>query len=203
MQHLLEAKATITPAADRGEFEALAATWDRDREGDVIVPGAFAKSIAEWRSVGRLVPVHWNHGADEIVGHVDPQSMHETSDGLEVAGKVDLDTERGRNVWKLLKANRLAFSFGYMPTKARQRGGTRELLEVDVFEISITASPANNRTRVLAKKSIDQRRYVDIHGNVFGPEGLPAAMKEMHDRMEAKAKAARPVIKVATFSIDD
>src|SRR5512144_1463467 len=107
MALLLEAKAVALPTTDLGEFQALVATWDRDRGGDVIKRGAFAKSIAEWRSVGRMLPLHDNHNSDAIVGEIDPGSMVETSKGLEVSGKVDLDTERGRELWRSLKKNRI------------------------------------------------------------------------------------------------
>src|SRR5215207_859927 len=115
----LKVKATAAPVTDLGEFEALVATWDRDREGDVIARGAFTKSIAQWREVGRLVPLHWNHKAEEIIGSIDPTWMAETEEGLEVAGRIDLDTEQGRDVWRSVKANRIGFSFGYLATKTR------------------------------------------------------------------------------------
>ncbi|MGZ5308655.1 MAG: HK97 family phage prohead protease, partial [Solirubrobacterales bacterium] len=152
----LEAKATATETTDLGEFKALVATYDRDREGDVIVPGAFARTIMEWRDVGRRVPLHWNHLSDEIVGDVDPAEMWEDDDsGLEVSGRIDLDTEQGRKVWKSLKRNRIGFSFGYVVKRSRKRkGGGRDLLELDVFEVSATPSPMNNRTRVLSTKSM-------------------------------------------------
>jgi uncharacterized protein len=194
MQHL-EAKATTTPTTDRGEFEALVATWDRDREGDVIVPGAFAKSITEWQSVGRLVPLHWNHKGDDIVGHVDPALMVETRDGLEVSGRVDLDTERGREVWRQIKANRVGFSFGFLATSSRKRSdGARELLEVDVYEVSVTPSPMNNRTRVLDTKSAttETRRYLDPRtGRLMNVAELRAHTKAMAKRT--------PPIRIARF----
>jgi HK97 family phage prohead protease len=108
----------------------------------------------EWREVGRRVPLHWNHVADQIIGDVDPAEMWETEDGLEVAGRIDLDTELGQSVWRSIKANRIGFSFGYVATKTRaRRGGGRDLLELDIFEVSATPSPANNQTRVLETKS--------------------------------------------------
>ena len=150
----LQAKATITPTTDLGEFRALVATYDRDRTGDEIKSGAFARSISEWREVGRRVPLHWNHEADQIIGDVDPAEMWETDDGLEVAGHIDLDDEQGRKVWKQLKANRLGFSFGYVTTRSEKRGdGGLNLLELDIYEVSATPSPANNRTRILSTKS--------------------------------------------------
>ena len=55
--------------------------------------------------------------------------MVEARDGLRVSGRVDLDTERGREIWRSLKKNRIAFSFGYLATKERERDdGGRDLL---------------------------------------------------------------------------
>ena len=198
MQHL-EAKATATPTTDLGEFEALAATFDRDREGDLISPGAFQKSIAEWQSVGRLVPLHWSHVADDIVGHVDPASMRETAAGLEVAGRVDLDTDRGRSVWRLIKANTVGLSFGYLATKSRQRrDGGRDLFEIDVFEVSVTPAPMNNRTRVLATKALEQKRYIDpVSGRRMDYAELMAHTKAISPRLRKQGQE----IKIATFEI--
>jgi uncharacterized protein len=155
MQYVTKS-AIAEPITDLGEFRAVVATWDRDREGDVIKPGAFAKTIREWASVGRRVPLHWNHKSELIIGHVEPSTMAETAEGLEVSGRIDLDTDRGREVWRNLKANRVGFSFGYVATKERERSdGGRDLLEIDVYEVSVTPSPMNNRTRVLEAKSMD------------------------------------------------
>lgn len=162
MQYV-EAKATATPTTDLGEFTAIVAAWNRDRQGDVIERGAFAKSIAEWQQVGRQVPLHLDHKSDTIVGSVDPMSMRETTAGLEVAGKVDLDTEQGQDVWRQLKRNRIGFSFGYLTVKSRKRdGGGRELLQLDLFEVSVTARPANNATRILSTKSADDDLLPEI-----------------------------------------
>jgi HK97 family phage prohead protease len=167
----LQAKATATNVdQDLGEFTAVVATYDRDREGDEIQPGAFAESIWQWRSVGRRLPLHWNHDSDLIVGDINPAEMWEDDDaGLEVSGRVDLDDELGRKVWKQLKANRLGFSFGYLATKTRERrDGGRDLLEIDVFEISATPSPMNNMTRVLATKAATDWKAVPRYA--FGDE---------------------------------
>jgi hypothetical protein len=148
------------------------------------------------------VPLHWNHQADDIVGYVAPDSMVESSAGLKVRGKVDLDTERGRTVWRLVKANTVGFSFGYMPTKSRKRSdGGRELLELDIFEISITPSPMNNRTRVLSTKSLDIAP--ELIGTAWDPlmatdEDPAVLIAEGKKVLVARQKAMRP-IQIATF----
>lgn len=182
----LQAKAATTPTTDRGEFRALVATWDEDREHDVIVRGAFGNSIDEWVEVGRALPLHWNHQADDIIGQVDPRSMAEMSDGLEVSGKIDLDDELGRKAWKGLKANRLAFSFGFLSTKTRERDdGVREILAIDVYEISVTPSPMNNRTRVLSVKAATAATESDLRARSM--RAVRAALAGT-----APARASRP-----------
>ena len=58
------------------------------------------------------------------------------------------------------KANRLGFSFGYVVNKSRKRkDGGRDLLELDLFEVSATPSPMNKPNQVLSTKSIEGRRY--------------------------------------------
>jgi Escherichia/Staphylococcus phage prohead protease len=154
MLHMTKA-ATITET-DQGLFSAVVSTYDLDRQGDRVAPGAFRRTIAEWKSTGRMLPLHWDHGSqpEDIVGQVDPASMEESRAGLTVKGKVDLETARGREAWRLLRANNVGFSFGYLPTQSHEQDGVRILDEVDIFEVTITASPANNRTRVIDLKSL-------------------------------------------------
>lgn len=150
------AEATVT---DQGEFIALAATWDLDRQGDRIERGAFANTIRRWRSSSKRIPLHWDHSGDagNIIGTVDPLSLRETDDGLEVKGQLDLeDSETAREVWRSMRNDAIALSFGYM-TKSSRKGsdGARVLTELDLYEISLVAHPANDQTRILSMKSAE------------------------------------------------
>lgn len=163
MQHkTLEAKAVAT---DRGEFTALAATYDTDRVGDRIVFGAFTKTIAAWQDSGKRIPVHWDHegSAANIIGSIDPTQVKEIEDeGLYVAGQLDLeDSEVAQEAWRSMKDNRVALSFGYMTVEERKaKDGVNELLEIDLFEVSIVSGPANPATRLLSLKSADDQRWL-------------------------------------------
>ena len=66
MKHLL-VKATVT-AVEQGQFSAIAAAYSRDRQNEIVVPGAFSETIAAWKtiqkdiplqSLGRLTPRRW------------------------------------------------------------------------------------------------------------------------------------------------
>jgi HK97 family phage prohead protease len=161
----LALKAAVEEVTDRGEFTAIAAAWTLDRDGDVIVKGAFRRTIDRWRQSGKQVPVHWNHSgaAADIIGTVDPGSMREIDEGLYVEGRLNLDdSEVAREAWRSMKANALSLSFGYLVKKDRKRRyGVRELQEIDLFEISIVPSPANADTRILSLKAAERRTPTD------------------------------------------
>jgi HK97 family phage prohead protease len=159
----LEHKAVETTTRvvkDRGEFAAIAATYDVDRVKDRIRHGAFEQTIARWQASGNRLPLHWDHRGEarNVIGSIDPASMREIAGlGLFVKGKLDLDdSEVAREAWRSMKDSRVSLSFGYMVVRDRKRGDIRDLHELDLFEISIVPSPANPQTRILEMKSTAQ-----------------------------------------------
>jgi HK97 family phage prohead protease len=146
---------------DQGIFEALVSTPAEDRERDMVETGAFKTTIAAWQASGKMIPLAWDHGTDpeSIVGSIDPDQMREEAGkGLIHGGQVDLETDRGRQVWRLLKSGSLGFSFAYLITDSVDRpGGGREIRSLDLFEVSATTAPMNSGTRVLSTKAVDER----------------------------------------------
>ena len=221
MQHMTIKAASAT--TDQGTFTAIAAAWSVDRERDQIQRGAFAKSIRSWQQSGKQLPLHWNHGGDasDLIGTVDPASMREAEEGLYVRGRLDLEeSATAREAWRSMKANAVSLSFGYMPTKTRDRSdGVRELLEIDLFEISIVPHPANADTRFIDLKSAGNDHASDVADAEFELHRQATARADAaHERqrtdrevaelaaeLEAKrakeAKRNRP-IRVKTFRID-
>ena len=162
-----------TPTTDQGEFTALAATWSVDTVNEQIVKGAFRKTLRACATSGKRIPIHWNHETDamNVIGSVDPATARETDEGLYVKGRLDLeDSAVAKEAWRSMKDNRVALSFGYLVTGDRKRrDGVRELTELDLFEVTLTPSPANPDTRVLSmkgtnnwrKRELGQRREID------------------------------------------
>jgi HK97 family phage prohead protease len=164
MEHLT-VKAVAT-ATDLGEFSAIAATYDIDRVKDQIAPGAFERTIAQWQASGKNLLVHWNHSgaAADIIGAIDPAAMREIPDeGLYIEGKLDLEeSEVAREAWRSMKNNAVSLSFGYLATKTRKRrDGIQDLLEIDLFEITVAPGPANPKTRFLSLKAVAGRGRPD------------------------------------------
>ena len=80
-------------------------------------------------------------------------NLDETDEGLVAEGRFDLDSGRGRDIHRLLKRGAaLGWSFGFaVPRSARRPGGIIAAVR-EVYEATVTALPANPRTRVLALK---------------------------------------------------
>jgi len=145
-----------------GLFAALVSAFGNvDRSGDRVMPGAFRKSIQRWRESGDPIPVIWSHewrNPDDYIGQVDPQHVKETSEGLVVAGKLEINANpRARRVYDLLRDGLLKeWSFGYEVKDERlAKDLARELYEVDLIEVGPTLKGANPEVRTLAVKEAD------------------------------------------------
>ena len=113
-----------------------------------------------------------------------------------VSGKVDLETERGRERWRLAKSGTLGFSFGYLTTDEYKRpDGTREIRGLDLFEISIVAAPANQDTRVLSTKALDEYDHVREEAKrwMFDLLTMPAESKSLSPEPEAESGRNLPI----------
>jgi HK97 family phage prohead protease len=140
-----------------GAFVALVSTYAVDRQNDQVQPGAFRRTLEEWRKSGRMIPVHADHDGKvgAVVGYVDPRLTMETEQGLEAGGVLVTSTALGERVYELVKQGTLAWSIGYrVPEGGRRRNGKiTELIEIDLAEISAVSTPANAGARTLSIKS--------------------------------------------------
>ena len=91
--------------------------------------------------------------------------------------------EAAREAWRSMKNNAVSLSFGYMISKSRDReDGIRELLGVDLFEISIVPHPANEDTRFLELKGARETTGVRDLDTVLDDEFR--ALKATWDRID-------------------
>lgn len=116
-------------------FAGYAAIFNRiDKGGDIIRPGAFG-DLAE----GKSLPLLWQHDARQQIGRVD--HVREDRRGLRVIGYVSTASKAGRAAAEMLRGKGLkGLSFGY---RVNQSAGERprELIDLDVAEISLVTSP--------------------------------------------------------------
>ncbi|MDM8010298.1 MAG: HK97 family phage prohead protease [Parasphingorhabdus sp.] len=123
-------------------FAGYAAIFDRiDRGGDIIRRGAFG-AFPE----GQSLPLLWQHDPLRRIGQVD--LVREDRRGLRVIGTVSTATRAGREAASMLAgAGVKGLSFGYRVKRAAG-ADPRELLELDVAEISLVTAPMQDLARV-------------------------------------------------------
>ena len=113
-------------------FAGYAAVFGRsDRGGDVVRKGAFLRALER----AREVPLLWQHKAGAVIGRI--EHLSEDERGLRVIAGVG-DARAAR----LLGSGKVdGLSFGYRVRDAKSAGGLRELIELDLVEVSLVARP--------------------------------------------------------------
>lgn len=195
----LDFKAALT-VDDEGTLEGLASVFGTaDRGGDVVHKGAFAKAAFP-------LPMLASHDPADVIGVW--EEGRETAEGLAVKGRLTLTVQRAREVLDLIRAKALTgLSIGYVPTrKAARKGGGRDLLAVDLCEISVVAVPMHPGARITSAKSAYQKgsqvEKEELEEALKGVEtkavgavaaAVTAALAPVVERMDAiEAKANRP-----------
>src|SRR5699024_11569870 len=101
---------------DDGTFTAYASVFGNvDSYGDVVMPGAFADTLAAWKSGDAPIPLLFGHNMsdpDYNIGAV--VDAVEDDHGLKVTANLDLDAPKAAQVYRLLKGKRInQMSFAY------------------------------------------------------------------------------------------
>jgi HK97 family phage prohead protease len=134
-------------------LEGYAAAFGNvDAVGDIIHPGAFAKTITERGSQVKLL---WQHQQGEPLGRV--MALREDPRGLFIKAVIS-DTARGRDALALLKDGAIGeMSIGYDPVifdySQQDAKNIRNLREIKLHEVSLVSFPANSLAQVTSLKA--------------------------------------------------
>lgn len=143
---------------DAGKFKGYASVFGEiDSYRDIVMPGAFKKSLENYKAIGRKVPMLWQHRSAEPMGVY--TSLKEDSHGLLVEGDINMDTQRGREGHSLMKQGALTgLSIGYNTVmfKDDEKKLIRELHELDLWEVSPVTFPAGDSARIQTVKSWEE-----------------------------------------------
>lgn len=131
-----------------GTFSGFASTSDLDRGGDIIVKGAFARTLKERAS---KVKVLWQHDMSKPIGR--PTLLEERDGGLYIEGKIS-DIPLGREAMELLKDGVVdSMSIGYTVTESSYNDrGVRVIEDLDLYEVSLVTFPMNEKARITGVK---------------------------------------------------
>lgn len=154
---------------EHGIISGYASTWDNtDLQGDIVRRGAFTKTINERVAAGKvaLMVIHMGHGGDtvETIGLINKAVEDETGLFIE-APLFDAQIAQETRQKVLDAPNLFGLSIGYrtitgkviMDSQGNDTGG-EEILEAALFEVTVTAQPANIETSAAAKTGYESFR---------------------------------------------
>jgi HK97 family phage prohead protease len=142
----------IKSLSDR-EFEGHGSVFKNiDLGGDIVLPGAFKRSLKEHKDSGALPQMFWMHDPSRVPGKW--LEMSEDKKGLAVRG-VLADTDLGNEIHTLLKMDAVrGLSIGYVTRDQDfDKDGNRLIKEADLWEVSVVSLPMNPLAQVAHVKS--------------------------------------------------
>lgn len=134
-----------------GVFSGYAAVFDRVDQGrDSIAKGAFARSLEERGVSG--IKLLWQH--DPMVPLGSLMRLYEDAHGLFVEARLNLDVERSRDAYALIKSGAIdGLSIGYRVRQAEAGNAVRRLIDIDLWEISLVTFPMQGAARINGMKA--------------------------------------------------
>lgn len=134
---------------------------------EVIHPGAFTRTLSAPTAVN--IRAVYEHDDKSLLGRVGSSTLRLKEDADGLAFELDLpDTTMGRDLAELVKRGDVAgCSFAFVPVRESWVGEVRQLHDVDLHEVTITATPAYPTTSVQVRskrgmKLEHARRYLEI-----------------------------------------
>ena len=166
----------------QGMFSGYGSIFNnKDLGNDVVMQGAVAQSIG--RKGAKAVKLLYQHKQDEPIGIFD--EIIEDRKGLKVKGRLAMGTQRGREVYELMKMGAIdGLSIGYRVEPKGyhydEKRKRRYLKSVDLMEISAVTFPMNPRARIQAVKGAertvrDWEQFLRDEGSLSRTEAKAAA----------------------------
>ena len=122
---------------------------NKDSHGEVVMPGAFSKSLADHRSKGTRPKLFWQHDMGKPIGKW--LDFSEDGKGLYMEGQLNMAVQQGREAHALLKAGDIdGLSIGYRVVAAEndEKAKVIRLKELQLMEVSVVSLGSNDRALV-------------------------------------------------------
>lgn len=167
-----------------------------DHGGDVVLPGAFTKTLKEGLKRGaiKLLDSHQFGGTDAVIGIV--EEAEEDSHGLKFRARFSSVPRAQEIRTKIMEGILNALSFGYDVVKWAEdetRKGVRKLIELKLYEISVVAWGMNPKAEIATVKE-QQFRMTD--------GGLYVPVEEEKQEQQELPEAAALIAQMKNFAID-
>lgn len=158
--------------AEQGIVEMVVSTYQVDSWGDQVIPGAFADTIADWKSRGDTMPFVFAHQSADprmYIGSVldmkeqagDISTVPVTPAGLWIKSKMDLGEPMADKAFELLKTRRVtqaSFAYDVVEGASVQKDGENifELRKVNLYEAGPCLIGMNQGTELVNVKALQE-----------------------------------------------
>ena len=151
-------------------IDAVASTREMDRQGDIVLPSAFAERIDSFKANPVILATHQHrldNGSSPVIGSAVPESIRIGDNDVTFTMQF-AETVLGEEYWQLYKGKHMrAFSIGFIPLewtdeKDENLGYIRTYTKIELLEISAVPVPSNRRALVRAKGYFDSDDIGDI-----------------------------------------
>lgn len=171
-----DAPLKIKAVSDSGEFTAYGSVFGvEDSHGDVVVKGAFEKSLKAMKEKGRLPALLWQHKMSEPIGVY--TKVEEDDHGLYTEGRLLIDDDPlAKRAHAHMKAGSVSgMSIGYYLNDYEydKEKAVFILKEIDLIEVSLVTVPSNDDARVQDVKNALKK------GEMPSPKALERLLRDV------------------------
>jgi Escherichia/Staphylococcus phage prohead protease len=159
-------------AGSSGELEGYASVFGNvDQGGDVVLPGAFRKTLSDWSRSKQPLPLIADHDltTDGVIGSV--TEAKEDPVGLWVRAGFSSDAKAQSVRTKMIEGHLRGMSFTYEAVRHRMgewAGKSARLLEeLKLFEATVTPFPMNTLALASAKDAMTSASINDLPDSAF------------------------------------
>src|SRR6266702_1571003 len=193
---------------DPGELDGYCSVFGNvDQDGDVVLPGAFKKTLADWSRSRQPLPLIADHDLSTagVIGSV--HDAREDGIGLRVKARFSSDPKAQSVRTKMIEGHLKGMSFTYQAMKHYM--GTvagksaRFLQELKLFEATVSPWPINELATASAKAAMTSASindlpdsafaYIQPGGKVVDGKTEPRSLRHfpVHDEAHARNALAR------------
>jgi len=172
---------------------------NKDSDNDVIMKGAYKKTIAE---NGERVKYLYQHDMNQPIGKM--TELYEDDKGLVFVAEI-AKTQLGNDVVELMKSGVITEnSVGIMPIQKNNKGDYREITEVKLYEISAVTLAANDQAKILdVKGNIDVDKLSKRYDNLTKLIRKGEISDEMGFAIEAEIQKLKSLFIEFTKPVDE
>jgi len=189
MKNRFDVPLKIKSINEKGEFEGYGSVFGvKDSHSDIVVAGAFQKSLARWNEKGQLPALLWMHKLDEPIGIY--TEIKEDENGLLIKGRLLIDDDPlAKRAYAHMKAGSITgFSIGYELIDYEWDRDKQAFIlkEIDLWEISLVLFPSNDESRLIDVKT------TLLRGDTPQPKIVEKHLRDVgFSRQQAKAFMAK------------